>query len=74
MEIDEFNYTAAKVTLYSIPVGMNTSVEVVGDPDNCSYEWIHRTDNRIDRHSDDGYGMAQVALRDGLIAYLGMPK
>ena len=46
------------------------SIEVVGDPDNASYEWVVRCGDEI-KHSDCGYGMASIALRDALIEYHG---
>ena len=47
---------------------------VVGDPDNGAYEWVHVDDNgQLQRHSDQGYGIAEIALRDGLCALLGPP-
>lgn len=46
------------------------TIEVVGDPDNASYEWVIRRGDEI-KHSDAGYGMPEVALRDALIEYYG---
>lgn len=46
------------------------SIEVVGNPDNASYEWVVRRGDEI-KHSDMGYGHSSVALRDGLIEYYG---
>lgn len=49
---------------------------VVGHPDMGSYEWVlaRRVGGSIDKHSDSGYGCADIALRDGLIAYHGLPS
>jgi hypothetical protein len=75
MEKPRFNYTTNKAVMHSIEVGMSDSyVEVVGDPDNGSYEWIIRKPEGITEHSDCGYGITSVALRDGLIAYYGLPE
>ena len=73
MNAPHFRYTDNKKDLYSIEVDTGQYVEVVGDPDNASYEWIIRSQECVTEYSDDGYGMPEVALRDGLIAYLGMP-
>lgn len=48
------------------------SIEVVGDPDNASYEWIVRRGEEL-KHSDAGYGQSSVALRDALVEYYGPP-
>jgi hypothetical protein len=57
--------------LYRMCVWATDWIEVVGDPDNGCYEWIHRDENgKILKHSDSGYGMTTVALRDGLNAAL----
>lgn len=48
------------------------SIEVVGDPDNASYEWVVRRGDEI-KHSDCGYGHSSIALRDALIDYYGLP-
>lgn len=69
-----FRYTENRKTLHSIPVGMTDLVEVVGDPDNAAYEWLVRTPDGVREHSDVAYGSPEVALRDGLIAYCGMPE
>jgi hypothetical protein len=70
-----FGFTINKEVLYSLKVGMSEDcVEVVGDPDNGCYEWIIRTLEGVLEHSDCGYGMPSVALRDGLIAYYGLPE
>lgn len=48
------------------------SIEVVGDPDNASYEWVVRRADEI-KHSDVGYGHSSIALRDALVEYYGVP-
>lgn len=71
-----FSYTPNEGlrTFHTIGVGSQDTVEVVGDGDNASYEWVIRTPSGVAQHSDCGYGMPEVALRDGLIAYLGLPS
>lgn len=58
------------ITMYTIPVGMQDSIEVIGLPDEASYEWLLRTPTGIQHQSRFGYGAPEVALRDGLIFYL----
>jgi len=48
------------------------SLEVVGDPDMASYEWVVRRGDEI-KHSDVGYGHSSIALRDALVEYYGLP-
>jgi hypothetical protein len=64
-----FKYTRVTATYHRIEVDADTFVEVVGDGPNASYEWQIRKGQRIEAHSDLGYGIPEVALRDGLIAY-----
>jgi len=73
MQSPNFKYTDNKATILTIPVGIGDFVQVVGDPENASYEWTISTPNGVREHSDNGYGIPEVALRDGLIAYFGMP-
>jgi hypothetical protein len=68
-------YTKAAKVLHSIPGdGYEDFVEVVGDPGTASYEWLIRRGDQVLEHSDCGYGMAAIALRDGLIKHLGPPE
>jgi hypothetical protein len=72
MRTPRFKHTANLSTLYNINAGGNvgTRIEVVGDSDNAAYEWIIRNaDGSVQAHSDDAYGIPEVALRDALIAY-----
>lgn len=46
---------------------MGTRMLVVGDPDNGGYEWVILISGKVADHSNDGYGISEVALRDGLI-------
>jgi len=73
MQSENFKYTQNMETVFTIPVGTDDHVEVIGDQDMGTYEWVIRTPSGITQHSDSGYGIREVALRDGLIAYLGMP-
>jgi hypothetical protein len=66
-----FRYTGNKATVHTMPCGMVDSVDVVGDPDNAAYEWVILRNGQPAEHSDCAYGSPEVALRDGLIAYLG---
>lgn len=43
-----------------------TKVLVVGDPDNGSYEWVVLVKGKVDSYSDCGFGISEIALRDGL--------
>lgn len=70
----QFKYTENRATLLSIHCSMVDSVDVVGDPDNAAYEWLIVRNGKPCEHSDVAYGSPEVALRDGLIAYLGMPE
>jgi hypothetical protein len=46
---------------------MGTRLLIVGDPDCGGYEWVILTSGKVESHSNDGYGISEVALRDGLI-------
>lgn len=61
-------------TIESVHLGDGVRVEVFGNPNVIAYEWILHRDHRIENHSNKGYGNVGVALRDGLIAALGMPE
>lgn len=58
----------------ALDVDDDVRVIVVGDPNNGSYDWGIERRGLVEQHSDVGYGIADVALRDGLIAYYGPPK
>lgn len=61
-------------TYYSVRVE-DSILEVVGDGDHGSYEWVVRDSaGKVLRHSDSGYGISEAALRDGLIHELGLPS
>lgn len=71
-------YSEPLKVLYEVSVDMTVTLLVVGDPDNGGYEWVI-VDNddtakpQPTRYSNLGYGMSCDALRDGLIAYHGLP-
>ncbi|MFZ2279288.1 MAG: hypothetical protein WAW39_15960 [Prosthecobacter sp.] len=46
---------------------MGTRLLIVGDPDCGGYEWVILISGEVVAHSNDGYGISEVALRDGLI-------
>ena len=69
-----FTYTEPTAKCRTICVARDLYLDVVGDPANVSYEWVLRdAAGTILHHSDCGYGGEIVALRDGLIAYCGLP-
>lgn len=68
-----FNYTNCRALVLAVGVDMEVAVEVVGDPENACYEWVIRRGASVEKHSDVGYGSSDIALRDGLIAYHGLP-
>lgn len=73
-DLRALRYTDPRVVLLSVPVGiMDDRIDVVGDPDNAAYEWVIVRQGRVFDHSDAGYGSPEVALRDGLLSYLGPP-
>ena len=69
-----FTYTEPTAKCRTICVARDLYLDVVGDPANISYEWVLRdAAGSVLHHSDCGYGDDVVALRDGLIAYCGLP-
>lgn len=69
------DYTKDVKTLLSIQVDMGMTLEVFGEPDAANYEWRLVLDNGlVEQHSNVGYGVPAVALRDGLCAFLGVPE
>jgi hypothetical protein len=72
-------YSAPLKVLQEISVDMYVTLLVVGDPDNACYEWVIVSNDdapkpRPTQYSNLGYGMSCDALRDGLIAYHGLPS
>lgn len=70
--LDRLRYTEPRCVLHEL----NMYGLVVGDPENGTYEWalIAEDGRTVKRHSDKGYGIAAVALRDGLCEVLGSPE
>jgi len=68
-----FTYTGACHAVNAVGVFIDDRVGVVGDPDNAAYEWVVVSADRVIQHSDCAYGSPEIALRDGLIAHLGLP-
>lgn len=60
--------------LRALDVDDDVRVLVVGDGANGSYDWAIEKKGSVEKHSDVGYGIADVALRDGLIEYYGLPE
>lgn len=71
-------YTEPECVLHELDLGDGFIIRVIGDPGNGCYEWlIERPEQSIRQHlefSDCGYGQSEIALRDGLIAYFGLPN
>ncbi|MBA6062150.1 MULTISPECIES: hypothetical protein [Pseudomonas] len=68
-------YTTDVKTLMTVECDSGFSVEVFGDGANGSYEWrLVDEAGLVEQHSDCGYGIPAIALRDGLIAYYGTPR
>lgn len=65
--------TARLMILHEIWLCDGHVLFVVGDPDNGSYEWVIQHGAELE-HSNCGYSIPFVALRDGLIAYWGSPE
>lgn len=64
-------YTEPTEILRKLDVDEGVRVLVIGDGSNGAYEWAIERGLHVDEHSDVGYGCADIALRDGLIAYYG---
>lgn len=65
-------YVGRVVVLYCVPAPWCAGggvVEVYGDPEMGWYEWrVIRADGCVVRDSrDQGYGVPEIALRDGLV-------
>lgn len=75
--LDRLKYTPAISILRELHGvgGGPLNVLVIGSLADVSYEWVltRGADQVVATHSDDGYASADVALRDGLIAALGVP-
>lgn len=66
-------HTEPVKTLFTVSLDdIEHELYVIGDPGSAAYEWVIRRDDQWE-HSDAGYGTPAIALRDGLIAYYGLP-
>ncbi len=61
--------TCLKV-LHDLDVGDGVRVKVIGDPENGAYEWCIEREGGL-TFSDSGYGLPEIALRDGLTVWYG---
>lgn len=60
---------------WCLELDSGVTAEVFGDPDNASYEWrLVHDDGLVEQHSDCGYGIPAIAMRDALVAYYGTPQ
>lgn len=51
------------------------TAEVFGDPENASYEWrLVHANGLVEQHSDCGYGIPAIAMRDALVTFYGNPQ
>ena len=66
-------YGSTVSILRALDVDEDVRILVIGDGANGSYDWAIERHGGVDTHSDCGYGVADIALRDGLIAYYGLP-
>jgi len=69
-----FKYTGDSKILMTVSVDMEADLLIVGQPENGAYEWVIVNHGKVESHSDCGYGMKSIALRDGLIAYHGLTQ
>lgn len=75
---DELNlrFTTDVRTLNACKLDLDSGVtaEVFGDPENASYEWrLVHANGMVEQHSDCGYGVPAIAMRDALLVFYG-PK
>lgn len=69
----ELKYSAVASVFYEIDLWDGCWLWVVGDGDNACYEWVIELPNEPLKFSNAGYGVKEVALRDGLIEFFGLP-
>ena len=70
-------FTPDVATLEAIKLDLSSGMtaEVFGDPESATYEWrLVRDDGMVEQHSDCGYGIPSIALRDALVAFYGPPS
>ena len=79
--LTKLKYSTAVHVLHELELGDGYFIRVVGSGDDGCYEWVierpHATPHTkrpAIEFSDVGYGQSEVALRDGLIAYYGLPR
>lgn len=69
-----FEFTRAEQVLFSESIDWEVWLYVIGDPGNASYEYVIRSeDGKVLHHSDCGYGIYSICLRDALCLYHGAP-
>lgn len=69
-------FTPDVATLETVKLDLSSGVtaEVFGDPENATYEWrLVHDDGMVEQHSDCGYGIPSIALRDALVVFYGPP-
>lgn len=70
-------HTSPKCALHELHVAPEIILRVIGDPENGAYEWVIESvaTNQCElEFSNCGYGQSAIALRDGLIAFFGVPE
>jgi hypothetical protein len=72
LKLPRFKYTGDSKVLMTVDVDMDAELLIVGQPENGAYEWVIVNHDKVEQHSDCGYGQKSIALRDGLIAYHGL--
>jgi hypothetical protein len=58
-------YTEPRAIYYAVQLDGTNYAGVFGDGDNAAYEWFVWEGGKL-THSNQGYGMSEVALRDAL--------
>lgn len=67
----QFKYTQNVAEVMRLDLDGGDVLVIRGEPDMASYEWVLIKGGEVARNSDDGYGWALAALRDGLAWYTG---
>lgn len=58
-----------------LDLSSDVTAEVFGDPENASYEWrLVHANGLVEQHSDCGYGIPAMAMRDALVIFFGPPQ
>ena len=77
----KLDYSTPVCILHELEIEDGYFIRVIGDPDNGAYEWLIErpkptpyTNRPAVEFSNCGYGISEVAFRDGLIAYYGLPN